>query len=99
MQRGAPVTAPKRACTTPERIEQVFGIVRDAETWVGSAFVAMRAGTNTQGALDALGVLVGDGRVVRRQVKTQAFSRTVMYATPEIASTVPMPRVERPRGR
>lgn len=74
-----------------ERVCLVLGELARAGTWVGVKVLAMRLDISERSIYDALSDLIRSGTVVRRETRPKAFSRSVVYATAEVAARTPDP--------
>lgn len=74
-----------------ERVSLILGELARAGTWVGVKVLAMRLDISERAIYDALSDLIRSGAVLRRETRPKAFSRSVVYATAEVAASTPDP--------
>lgn len=74
-----------------DRVSRVLAELVRVGTWVGVKVLAMRLDMGEQRVREALSDLIDAGGVVRRETRPKAFSRSVVYATAEVAAHTPDP--------
>lgn len=74
-----------------DRVSRVLAELVRVGTWVGVKVLAMRLDMGEQRVREALSDLIDAGGVVRRETRPKAFSRSVVYATAEVAARTPDP--------
>lgn len=74
-----------------DRVSRVLAELIRAGAWTGAKVIAMRLDMGEQRVREALSDLIEAGEVVRRETRPKAFSRSVVYATAEVAAHTPDP--------